>query len=182
MPAMLCFDSMPPPTLEMPPQLVFLLLAQMQLDKPEIVFTRGDATRIDNDDLPADKLAFDETFAITTNRNSLHCHFVINSGRTFHQVKVGVWALLQQHRIYLDKTPGPISRTDLVPMGFWIHVHPGFASTWSFHNQLTKDISARYASSPVVAEQNLPTAFTETLCLFYDVQMQRRLQTPGHSD
>jgi hypothetical protein len=46
-------------------------------------------------------------------------------------------------------------------MGFWIHVHPGFASTRSFHNPLTKDTSARYESSPVVLEQNLPTAFTE---------------------
>jgi hypothetical protein len=107
------------------PQLVSSILAQMQLDEPDIVFTNGDAKRIDNDDLPADKLAFDDTFAVTTNRNSLHCHFVINSSCTFHQVKIGVWALLQQHRIFLDKSPGPISRTDLVPMGFWMYVHPG---------------------------------------------------------
>jgi hypothetical protein len=65
------------------------------------------------------------------------------------------------HLFYLDKTPGPISRTDLVPMGFWMHVHPGFASTRSFHNQLSKNIADRYASSPVIAELNLPTEFQE---------------------
>jgi hypothetical protein len=143
------------------PQLVSSVLAKIQLDEPECVFTNGDVRRIDNDDLPEDKLTFDDTFAVTTNHTSLYCHFVINSSRTFHQVKIGAWALLQQHRIYLDKTPGPISRTDLVPMGFWMHVHPGFASTRSFHNQLTMNIAVRYDSLPVVAELNLPTEFAE---------------------
>jgi hypothetical protein len=144
------------------PQLVSLILAKIQLDEPNCVFTNGDAKCIDNGDLPEKKLTFDNTFTVTTNRTSLYCHFVINSSRTFHQVKIGAWALLQQHCIYLDKTPGPISRTDLVPMGFWMHVHPGFASTRSFQNQLSKkNIADRYDSSPVVAELNLPTEFAE---------------------
>jgi hypothetical protein len=95
------------------PQLVSSILAKIQLDEPDCVFTNGNAQRIDNDDLPEDKLTFDDTFAVTTNRTSLYRHFVINSSRTFHQVKIGAWALLQQNRIYLDKTPGPISRTDM---------------------------------------------------------------------
>jgi hypothetical protein len=35
---------------------------------------------------------------------------IINSSRTFHQIKIGVWQILQQHRIFLDKSPGPISK------------------------------------------------------------------------
>jgi hypothetical protein len=46
---------------------------------------------------------------------------------------------LQKHRIFLDKSPGPISKRDLVPMGFWMHVHPGFASTRAFHNQVSNE-------------------------------------------
>jgi hypothetical protein len=46
-------------------------------------------------------------------------------------------------------------------MGFWVHVHPGFASTRSFHNQFSKDISDRYDTSPVVAALNLPAEFSE---------------------
>jgi hypothetical protein len=143
------------------PKLVSLLLTQLQLDEPDIVFTNGDAHRIDNDDLPDDKGAFDDLFGVTTNRHSLRCNVVINSSRTFHQIKIGAWTLLQQHGIFLKKTPGPISRTDLVPMGFWMHVHPAFASTRSFHNQLTKNIADCYESSPVTIEQNLPTEFSE---------------------
>jgi hypothetical protein len=46
-------------------------------------------------------------------------------------------------------------------MGFWIHVHPGFASTRAFHNQLTRNISSHYVDSPVVSELNLPAKLSE---------------------
>jgi hypothetical protein len=61
------------------PKLVSTILAQLQLDEPDIVFTNGDARPIDNDDLPEDKPTFDATFAVTTNRTSLYCHVVLNS-------------------------------------------------------------------------------------------------------
>jgi hypothetical protein len=79
----------------------------------------------------------------------------------FHQIKVGVWDLLQNHNVWLEKSPGPITKTDLIPMGFWLHVRPGKASTRAFHNQLTRNISSNYDASPVVAELNLPSEFTE---------------------
>jgi hypothetical protein len=128
---------------------------------PTLSYTNSDARRIDNDNLPEDKPSFDTTFAVTTNRTSLYCHFVINSVRTFHQVKIGAWNLLQKHRIYFEKTPGPIHCIDLVPMGFWLHVHPGFASSRALHTQISKNISDRYDTSPVVAEMQLPTEFSE---------------------
>jgi hypothetical protein len=143
------------------PGIVSAILAKIQLDEPTVVFTDKDTHRIDNDDLPTDKTTFDAAFAVTTNRNALYCHLVINSARTFHQIKVGVWDLLQNHKVWLEKSPGPITKTDLVPMGFWLHVHPGFASTRAFHNQLTRNISSHYVDSPVVAELNLPSELTE---------------------
>jgi hypothetical protein len=68
---------------------------------------------------------------------------------------------LQTHHVWLEKSPGPITKTDLVPMGFWLHVHPGFASTRAFHNQLTRNIPMQYAASPIVAELKLPSEFKE---------------------
>jgi hypothetical protein len=143
------------------PGIVSIILAKIQLDEPDVVFTDKNNNRIDNDDLPTDKLTFDAAFAVTTNRNALSCHLVINSSRTFHQIKVGVWDLLQTHHVWLEKSLGPITKTDLVPMGFWLHVHPGFASTRAFHNQLTRNISMQYAASPIAAELKLPSEFKE---------------------
>jgi hypothetical protein len=79
------------------PSVVSLLLAKMQLDEPSITFTDGNDRRIANDDLPQDKATFDTTFGTATKRKSLHCHFIIQSNRSFHQIKLGVWDLLQQH-------------------------------------------------------------------------------------
>jgi hypothetical protein len=66
------------------PALLFRLLAKMQLDEATIVFLSPDGRHIDNDDLPQDKAGFDDAFAITTRRSSLHCHFLIHSNRSFH--------------------------------------------------------------------------------------------------
>jgi hypothetical protein len=81
------------------PAIISLLLAKIQLDEETVVFTDRNGHCIDNDDLPSDKQMFDDTFAIHTTRNSLHCHLVIKSARTFHQLKVGVWELLTKHKV-----------------------------------------------------------------------------------
>jgi hypothetical protein len=70
------------------PRIASVILAKIQLDEPTVVFTDKDTQRIDNDDLLTDKITFDAAFAVTTNRNALYCHLVINSARTFHQIKV----------------------------------------------------------------------------------------------
>jgi hypothetical protein len=142
------------------PALLSRLLAKMQLDEPTIVFLSHHDRHIDNDDLPQDKDGFDDAFAVTTRRLSLQCTFMIQSNRTFHQVKVGVWTLLQNHTIWMDKSPGPIEKTNLVPMGFWLHVHPGFASTRAFNTQLCKDLRDRYADVDRKA-LNLPNEFAD---------------------
>jgi hypothetical protein len=137
------------------PHLISLLLAKLQLDEPNIAFTDSNEVSIDNNDLPQDKANFDNAFDIATKRNALHCHFIIKSSRTFHQLKVGVWDILQKHKIWLDKSPGPIKKTNLVPMGFWLHVHPGFASPKAFHTQLCNDLEAKYSDPATLAACNL---------------------------
>jgi hypothetical protein len=89
---------------------------------------------------------------------------VIHSNQTFHQVKIGIWDLLQQHRVFIDKfidkTPGTIQKTDLVPMGFWMRIHPGFASSRAFHTQLYKDIPSKYPTTNLEL-LGLPATFSE---------------------
>jgi hypothetical protein len=100
------------------PGIISLLLAKIQLDEPTVVFSDHTAHHINNDDLPTYKAAFDATFAVTTNRNSLHCHLIINSTRTFHQIKVVPGTSCNNIKFGFEKSPGPISKTDLVPMAF----------------------------------------------------------------
>jgi hypothetical protein len=138
----------------------WLILAKMQLDKASIVFTDGNDRRIDIHNLPQAKLLFDAAFVTATKRKSLHCHFIIQSSRSFYQIKIGIWDLLQEHRVYLDKTPGTIKTTDLIPMGFRLHVHPGFASTRAFHTQICEDLLLKYANTNLDA-LGLPATFTE---------------------
>jgi hypothetical protein len=88
--------------------IVSLLMAKMQLDERSIAFTDGNEHRIDNKDLPHDKATFDSTFPTATRRKSLHCHFIIQSNRSFHNVNICIWDLLQQHRLFMDKSPGTI--------------------------------------------------------------------------
>jgi hypothetical protein len=147
------------------PSIVSILMAKMQLDEASITFTDSNSQRIDNNDLPTDKPQFDATFATATKRKSLHCHFVIHSNRTFHQVKIGIWDLLQQHRVFIAKTPGTIQKTDLVPMGFWMRVHPGFASPRAFHTQLCKDLLSKYHSTNLES-LGLPATFSEPEVFF----------------
>jgi hypothetical protein len=50
-------------------------------------------------------------------------------------------------------------------MGFWLHVHPGFASTRAFHSQICKDISPWYATSNLTL-LGLPVMFAEPEIFF----------------
>jgi hypothetical protein len=137
----------------------------MQLDEPSIAFDDSNNRRIPNEDLPQDKPSFGATFSTVTRRKWLHCHFVIQSNRCFHQINLGVWTLLQQQRVWLDKTPGTIQKTDLVRMDFWLHVHPGFASTRAFHSQVCKELLTQYATTNL-ALLHLPDIFAEPEIFF----------------
>jgi hypothetical protein len=58
-----------------------------------------------------------------------------------------------------------IQKTDLVPMGFWVRVHPGFASTREFHTQICKDLLTHYATTNLKL-LDLPPIFSEPKIFF----------------
>jgi hypothetical protein len=141
------------------PLIVSQLLAKMLLDEPTLVVYDAHDNRFDNDAFPQDKDSFNVTFATSTQRGSLRCYFSVVTSRSFHQVKVGVWDLLQRHNTFVDRSPGPSNKRNLVAMGFWLHVHPGFASPRAFSSQITADIQARYSQPTILAKCGLPTEF-----------------------
>jgi hypothetical protein len=90
------------------------------------------------------------------------CKFEIQSNRSsFHAIKVGVWDILQQHQVWLKRAPpGPVKKTPLVAIGFWMNLHPGFASSRVFHTEIIQDIEEQYEKHPdVIDELRLPTEY-----------------------
>jgi hypothetical protein len=64
-------------------------------------------------------------------------------------------------RLKGGQAPGLIKQTLLVGIGFWMNVHPGFASSRVFHTTITQDIEEQYENHPDVIEKfSLPTAHT----------------------
>jgi hypothetical protein len=86
------------------------LIAKMLLDEPSLVVYDTHDSRFDNDAFPSDKESFDLAFAPSTQRGSLRCYFSVTTTRSFHQLKVGVWDLLQRHHVFLDHLPGPTNK------------------------------------------------------------------------
>jgi hypothetical protein len=142
------------------PPIVSQLIAKMLLDEPSLIVYDAHDNRFDNDAFPSDKESFDLAFAPSTQRGSLRCYFSVTTTRSFHHLKVGVWDILQRHHVFLDRSPGPTHKRNLVAMGFWLHVHPGFASPRAFGAQINADIEARYNQPAILAECGLPAEFT----------------------
>jgi hypothetical protein len=115
------------------------------LDDADIVFIDGTRLSITVNDFTS-KDAFDGVFCTTTAAGKLSCKFEIQSERSsFHAIKIGVRDILQKHQIWFKRAPGPVKKTPLVAIGFWLNFHPGFASPWVFHTQIMQDIEEKYA-------------------------------------
>jgi hypothetical protein len=141
------------------PAIIVKILAKLVLDAPDIVFIDGDRTRIMVDNFPQSKEEFDEKFCASTCSDKLSCKFEIRSSRkSFHANKIGVWDILKDSQVWLNKSPGPVHKTPLTAIGFLMNVHPGFASARVFHSQLIDNFDAKYAKHPdLLAAHNLPT-------------------------
>jgi hypothetical protein len=144
------------------PSLVAKILAKLVLDDPDIVFVDGTRQRIHADDLPTSKADFDDVFSTSTSGGRLSCKFEIQSAKpSFHTLKIGVWDLLQAHQVWFKKAPGRVKQTPLVAIGFWMNVHPGFASPRVFHTNIIDDIEKQYSHHPEVLESfHLPTDYS----------------------
>jgi hypothetical protein len=127
------------------PAIVVTVLAKIVLDKPNVVFVAGDGSRIMIDTFPQSKSEFDEAFCTSSSGDKLTCKFKIQSSRhSFHFIKIGVWDILKEAQVWLKKSPGPVQKTPLTAIGFWMNIHPGFASSRVFHSQLLDDIDKQY--------------------------------------
>jgi hypothetical protein len=136
-----------------PPSLAAKILAKLVLDDPDIVFVGGTRQRIDADDLPTSKLDFDEVFSTNTSGGRLSCKIEIQSAKpSFHTLKIGVWDLLQAHQVWFKKASGRVKQTPLAAIGFWMNVHPGFASPRVFHTNIVNDIEKQYSHHPKVLD------------------------------
>jgi hypothetical protein len=141
------------------PAIVVKVLAKIVLDEPDVVFVAGNGTRITVDTFPQSKEEFDAAFCTSTTGDKLTCKFEIKSSRaSFHSIKIGVWDILKEAQVWLKKSPGPVQKTSLSAIGFWINIHPGFASSRVFHSELLADIDAQYHKHPdLLAQYQLPT-------------------------
>jgi hypothetical protein len=130
------------------------------LDEANIVFIDASRRSILVDDFPTSKVDFDQIFSTTTSSGRLSCTFEIQQSEqnSFYPIKVGVWDLLQKHQVWFKKAPGPVKKTPLTAVGFWMNVHPGFASPRVFYTQIVEDIEEQYANHPgVIGKCQLPT-------------------------
>jgi hypothetical protein len=131
------------------PAIVVKVLAQIVLDEPDVVFAAGDGTCITVDNFPQSKSEFDAAFCTSTTGDKLTCKFEIQSSRhSFHSIKIGVWDILKEAHVWLKKSPSPVQKTPLTAIGFWMNIHPGFASSRVFHSQLLDDIDTQYKKNP----------------------------------
>lgn len=144
------------------PALLLRILQKLVVDEPSIVFCDAARDPIQVDDFPSTKDAFNAVFSTSTSNSKLSCRFEIRSSRkSFHTVKIGVWELLQQHKIWFRKSPGPLKRLPLSMLGFWVNMHPGFASPSSIIEEVKADLAHNYPrSTDVVKKYGLPTTFT----------------------
>jgi hypothetical protein len=126
------------------PTLVSDILTQMLLHEPALVFTDCNDNPLNNYELPSDKATFNLAFGITTKNSRFICSFGIKSYCSFHKIKTGVWQLLLNNNLWLNRKPGLITKQHLVPMGFWLNAHPGLASPQAFKEHICLNIASNY--------------------------------------
>jgi hypothetical protein len=126
-----------------------------------------------------EKATFDDVFSTTSFAGRLTCRFEIKSDRhTFHPIKSGVWDILQKHGVYFKKSAAPVTKISLSMLGFWVNVHPIFASPHVFHAEICESIQLPYSSDPALLKRlNLAPEYTDP-----DIYLERRkLSAQFHS-
>jgi hypothetical protein len=79
---------------------------------------------------------------------------------SFHTIKTGVWDILQKNQIWFKCAPGPVKKTPLVVIGFWLNLHPGFTSHRVFHTQIMHNVEEQYAlKTDVIQAFSLPSEY-----------------------
>jgi hypothetical protein len=115
------------------PKLVQQLLQQLKTDEADISFRGASLATIDTEVFPlTDKPTFDNLFrsfsATKNNGEFVILTFGIRSVRPLRMLKESAWDFLVHHKLYLNSSPGPVSKVNLKPMGFITKLHPRTAS------------------------------------------------------
>jgi hypothetical protein len=144
------------------PSLAVKILAKLLLDEPDIAFVDSKRERITADAFPTSKAVFDEVFSTSTTGGRLLCKFEIQSFRnSFHAIKIGAWDLIHGNKVWFKRAPGPVKKTALVAISFWMNLHLGFASPCVFHSEIAQDLATQYEQhSEVIKKFKLPEQFT----------------------
>jgi hypothetical protein len=134
------------------------LLVKIVGENADVLFYTADKTKIDIEDFPKEKHAFDRTFGttVTKERNQrIVVGFEIRSTIPFRKIKTSVWSYLQDNAIFLKKHPGPLSKMDIVTLG-WIHkAHPTFISQSILHTELLQRIQHKLSRLSDDEKENL---------------------------
>jgi hypothetical protein len=157
---------------QLDPSLVVKILAKLLLDEPDITFVNSKCQRITVDEFPTSKADFDDVFSTTTTGEGLSCQFEIQSFRnSFHAIEIGAWDVLHDNKVWFKRVPGPVNKkTALIAIGFWMNIHPGFASPRVFHSEIAQDLATQYEQHPdVIKKFKLPETFTAV-----DLYLSRR--------
>jgi hypothetical protein len=127
------------------PALLLSILKKLIEEDPEVAVCDANGKHINTEAFPSTKTVFDTIFSTSTSNGKLSCKFEIRSNlKSFHSIKISVWDILQKYKIWFKKTPGPIKRIALSTLGFWVNVHPGFASPRSLLEEIKGTVSAQY--------------------------------------
>ena len=142
------------------PALLCKILKVLRSKEDTIVFYNGDGSPINVDEFPTDKDTFDKMFFTFTKREILYCRFEIRSARkSFHEIKLDAWHILEPYKIWLRRSPGPIDRLPLTAMGFWINVHPIFANPHAWLDEIKISVEDNYPSRAEAKAKNLPATY-----------------------
>jgi hypothetical protein len=134
------------------PVILSVLLAKLVLDEPTIIFNGAGNQRLNHAKMPLDKATFDKVFSTTSASGHLTCRFEIQfERRTFHPIKMGTWDILQKYGVL--KSAAPVKEISLAMMGFWVKVHPSFASAHVFRAEICNSIQDNYNNDDDLLEK-----------------------------
>jgi hypothetical protein len=139
------------------PRVLQKLLTKLVGENAGILFYTASGTRLDVEDFPKEKERFDLLFGttVTKERNQrIIIGFEIRSELPFRKIKTSVWNFLQANAIFMKKHPGPLTKMDIVTLG-WVHkAHPTYTSHSTLHHELSDTLRDKLYNLDASEQEN----------------------------
>jgi hypothetical protein len=72
-----------------------------------------------------------------------------------------VWDILKKYKVWFKRSAAPVKKISLSTMGFWVNVHPSFASANVFRHKICTGIENHYPTDPtLLTEHNFSENYT----------------------